>query len=84
MYDPLRPNDYNEYKLWKSREVEERFTRMMQERRRNDERKRYRRSPGYSDETDGSASEDERPRKTGKCQCRTNSDGGLIILHSPV
>ncbi|RPD73513.1 hypothetical protein L226DRAFT_536196 [Lentinus tigrinus ALCF2SS1-7] len=64
-YDPMRPNDYNEFKLWQRREREERRERMLEERRRGDDRKRYRRSSSYSDSYH-SASEDERPRKAGR------------------
>ena len=64
-YDPMRPNDYNEFKMWQRREREERRERAMEERRRDDDRKRYRRSSSYSDSYN-SASEDERPRKAGK------------------
>ena len=60
-YDPMRPNDYNEYKHWRRRERE----RLAEERRRGDDRKRYRRSSSYSDSYH-SASEDERPRKAGQ------------------
>lgn len=63
-YDPLRPNDYHEYKMYKQREREERRERMLEQRRMED-RKRYRRSSSYSD-MEGSGSEDERPRKTGR------------------
>ncbi len=64
-YDPMRPNDYNEFKLWQRREREERRERVLQERRRGDDRKRYRRSSSYSDSYH-SGSEDERPRKAGE------------------
>ncbi|OSC96603.1 hypothetical protein PYCCODRAFT_1440934 [Trametes coccinea BRFM310] len=64
-YDPMRPNDYNEFKIWQRREREERRERMLEERRRGDDRKRYRRSSSYSDSYH-SASEDERPRKAGR------------------
>ncbi|KAI0806920.1 hypothetical protein C8Q74DRAFT_1225063 [Fomes fomentarius] len=64
-YDPMRPNDYNEFKLWQRREREERRERILQERRRGDDRKRYRRSSSYSDSYH-SGSEDERPRKAGR------------------
>ncbi|KAI0693006.1 hypothetical protein C8T65DRAFT_586127 [Cerioporus squamosus] len=64
-YDPMRPNDYNEFKLWQRRERERRRERILEERRRDDDRKRYRRSSSYSDSYH-SASEDERPRKAGR------------------
>ena len=64
-YDPMRPNDYNEVKLWQRREREERRERILEERRRGEDRKRYRRSSSYSDSYH-SASEDEKPpRKAG-------------------
>ncbi|KZT70208.1 hypothetical protein DAEQUDRAFT_689817 [Daedalea quercina L-15889] len=64
-YDPMRPNDYNEYKNYKRREHEERQEQIIAKRRRAEERKRMRRSSSYSDSY-GSGSGDERPRKAGR------------------
>ncbi|KAI0792854.1 hypothetical protein C8Q75DRAFT_751703 [Abortiporus biennis] len=64
-YDPSHPNDYNEYKNYKRKERDERRERIIEERRRAEDRKRYRRSSSYSDSY-ASGSEDERPRKTGR------------------
>ncbi|KAL4068062.1 hypothetical protein J3A83DRAFT_4359882 [Scleroderma citrinum] len=59
-YDPLKPNDYNEYKIWKQRERVERATERAAERKRAREAK-----DRGSDQTD-SDSEEDRPRKSGR------------------
>ncbi|KAI0956772.1 hypothetical protein AcW1_010313 [Taiwanofungus camphoratus] len=79
-YDPMRPNDYGEYKIHKRKEREERRERLLAEKRRAEERKRYRRSSSYSDSY-GSDSEDERPRKTGKVPCTIISYKSSLLSH---
>lgn len=65
MYDPMRPNDYNEFKVWKRKDNEEKRKRILEEKRRLEDRKRHR-SSSYDEDSHGSESEDERPRKTGQ------------------
>ncbi|KAH9484324.1 DNA-damage-repair/toleration protein DRT111, chloroplastic [Psilocybe cubensis] len=65
LYDPMRPNDYNEYKMWRTKERIDRRERMA-EQRRQEERKRSRRSASYSDSEYSGSDDDERPRKSGK------------------
>lgn len=69
-YNPLRPNDYYEYKTWKKRDAIERRERAEEERRWAE--KRYR-SDSYSD-SEGAYSDDDRPRKNGTTR--------LIVLPS--
>ena len=61
-YDPARPNDYNEHKLWRQRERAERRQRELEERQMG-ANKRYR-SSSFTDSA-GSGSEGERPHKAG-------------------
>jgi hypothetical protein len=69
-YDPLRPNDYSEYKAFKQRDRIERRERLEEERRQGAKRLR---SSDLSD-SDDSDSDDERPRKTG-------NDIALLLYH---
>ena len=62
-YELLRPNDYNEYKVWRLRDRIERRERLAGQ-RKVDDRKRGRHSD-YSD-SDATPSDDERPHKSGE------------------
>ncbi|KAF9053600.1 hypothetical protein BDZ89DRAFT_1098149 [Hymenopellis radicata] len=67
-YDLMRPNDYNEYKLWKQKDKIDRRAREADERER--QRKRSRGSEYTDSEED--YSDDDRPRKAGKYDDRAN------------
>ncbi len=60
-YDLMRPNDYNEYKLWKQKDKIDRRA------READEKERQRKRSRGSDFTDSEEdfSDDDRPRKAG-------------------
>ncbi|KAF8894513.1 hypothetical protein BD779DRAFT_1669011 [Infundibulicybe gibba] len=87
-YDPLRPNDYNEFLVWKRKNrIEMRERRAEQDR---EDRKRSRRSQSYSD-SEGTGSEAERPRKTGRFEgghfdrwSRTNDEKQGLSATAPV
>ncbi|KAG1803602.1 uncharacterized protein HD556DRAFT_1329113 [Suillus plorans] len=59
-YDTLKPNDYNEYKLWKQRDRVERAS------ERAAERKRAREALDRGSDHSGSDSEGQRPKKSGR------------------
>ncbi|KAJ7046699.1 hypothetical protein C8F04DRAFT_1217193 [Mycena alexandri] len=64
-YDPLRPNDYNEFKVWKQKDRIDRRERLLEEKRRED-RKRGRRSGSGTDSEGTGSDDDERPKKAGR------------------
>ncbi|KAJ7582792.1 hypothetical protein C8J56DRAFT_1015496 [Mycena floridula] len=85
-YELLRPNDYNEYKVWQQKDRIDRRERLAEQ--RQDERKRGRHSD-YSD-SDSSPSEDEKPvRKSGRFEDEdrwsraTDERGGLGSSAAP-
>ena len=65
LYDPLRPNDYNEYKVWKVKAHIEQQE-LIAKQRRMEGRKRSRRSPSYSDSEATGSDDGDRPCKAGK------------------
>ena len=71
MYDPMRPNDYNEYKAWRQRDRIEKAAERAAQRKRARDRER-------DSEYTESGSEDERPRKTGQFLCAV----WILLLNS--
>ncbi|KAF9030764.1 hypothetical protein BJ165DRAFT_1358599 [Panaeolus papilionaceus] len=66
-YDPLRPNDYNEYKIWRTKDkIERREWEAEKRRQEESDKKRSRRSPSYSDSEYTDDDVEERPRKAGR------------------